>query len=105
MNLEGEGGTAYLIANDLMRSLHLELKNAQVHGAKYILVPNASNKIIIEYVVDGVFYSGILEVDLEKFLFKEVLFNNINKPSINVMKQKIKDDPLDLSIELHSKYF
>ena len=38
-------------------------------------------------------------------LFKEIFFSKITKPSIITVLKKVKDDPLDLSIEAHSRYF
>ena len=51
-------------------------------GAKYISIPNKENNIVIEYLINGKVYQGILEINMATSIFRELSFKQIPKQTI-----------------------
>ena len=72
--MKGESKEAFLISDEILRSLHSEVKTSKVIGAKFVKVVDGKDQVFIEYDKNGKYYQGNIEVDLSTFIFKELSF-------------------------------
>ena len=64
-------GNSYLLSDDLLRSLHPEIKEAKTYKAIYREFQNGTKHVIIHYQTqNNTHYKGIMKVDLATFIFK-----------------------------------
>ena len=82
-NLSGDTGNAFQIADDLLRSLHPELRNANLVGAKRIYKSDSPDHMVIQYQTNQLYYQGILEFNLQSFIFSEISYGRISEPTIS----------------------
>ena len=75
--MEGDSFNAFSVSDDLIKSFHREVRNSDALGAKLIKEEGKKDVIIIDYEADGLFYQGILEIDLQTFIFQELSFKEI----------------------------
>jgi hypothetical protein len=51
-------------------------------GAKVVRVPDATDQMVIQYKNNGIFYEGVLEFNVQTFIFAELSFGSIPEPTI-----------------------
>lgn len=45
-------------------------------------VPDATDQMVIQYKNNGIFYEGVLEFNVQTFIFAELSFGSIPEPTI-----------------------
>jgi hypothetical protein len=87
-NPTGTEGTGFTLANELLMSLHENIRDSKTLAAMQKINENGTKYLIINYETTEAFFEGVVEVNIQTFIFKEISFVRVDAPTLEIPKKK-----------------